>query len=163
MPISPRILYVDDDPEGRAFISFWLERDFGLDVVSASDGSEARQFIEQEFFDLYLLDYCLPDVTATSLCKDIKAANPSAPIIVYSALDRDVDRIHAIKAGANSYFVKPDQIDMVGTEIKRLFDNSTRSIVKESDTESRDTKFASKKDRTVCAPHHRRKKAGGIV
>ncbi len=125
MTVAPRILYVDDDPENCAFMSFWLKRDYGYDVVLAMDGKRAKQIIEQEFFDLYLLDYCLPDATATTLCHDIRSVNPAAPIIVYSALDRDVDRLLAINAGANSYFIKPDQMDLVGQEIERLFGGSS--------------------------------------
>lgn len=156
MSVSPRILYVDDDVDGCEMIAYWL-RNFGYEVVLATDGSTAMHFIDQEYFDLYLLDYCLPDITATSLCREIKLANPTAPIIVYSALDRDVDRARAISAGANAYFVKPDQMDLVGLEIQRIFGGSHRR------SNSLPTgEFGSTPDRRSGRPHHR-KKAAAIV
>lgn len=156
MPVSPRILYVDDDVDGSELIEYWL-RGLGYDVVLASDGESAGKFIGQEYFDLYLLDYCLPDVTATSLCRDIKDANPTAPIIVYSALDRDVDRAKAIKAGANAYFVKPDQMDQVGSEIQRIFRSRRHSQASFPPVE-----IGSTPDRRAGRPHSR-KKASGIL
>lgn len=156
MSVSPRILYVDDDVDGCDLVAYWL-KGFGYDVVLASDGESARKFIDQEFFDLYLLDYCLTDVTATSLCRDIKDANPSAPIIVYSALDRDVDRAEAIKAGANAYFVKPDQMNLVSSEIKRIFRPHARPPITFPRVE-----IGSPSDRLAYRPPYR-KKASGIV
>ncbi len=158
MAISPRILYVDDDQEGCDLMVYLLKQDYGFEVVPATDGQQARRFIEQEFFDLYLLDYCLPDTTATSLCQEIKNANPNAPIIVYSALDRDVDRAHAMKAGANFYFVKPEQIDMVGNQIQTL-------IAEQSQPVGSNKKAIGRKDgrRAACAHPRARIKSSGIV
>lgn len=157
MSISPRILYVDDDPEGCALMAYWLHEDFGYDVILAQDGNRAKQCIEQEYFDLYLLDYCLPDVTATSLCREIKVANPAAQIIIYSALDRDVDRSRAIGAGADFYFVKPEQRDLVGSELRRIFGAKLRHRPVAATVE-----FGSPPDH-FSGRSHQRKKAAGIV
>ncbi len=157
MSISPRILYVDDDPDGCELMAYWLKHEYGCSVTSAIDGAKAKSFIGQEFFDLYLLDYCLPDVTATSLCSDIRLISPTAPIIVYSALDRDVDRMHAIDAGADFYFVKPEQMEMIGSQIKRIFGNTFSS-------KQREVKFHRSQPQTSVTGHiHCRRKAVGIV
>lgn len=156
MSLAPRILYVDDDIEGCRFISYWLAKDFGCQVISAADGNHAKRLIEQEYFDLFLLDYCLPDTTATSLCGHIKSANPNAPIIVYSALDRDIDRCYALDAGANFYFVKPEQMDLVGSQIKQILGSSKKGSA------SRSGEFPSFTDRGP-RPGHLRKKSAGIV
>jgi DNA-binding response OmpR family regulator len=110
MSVPPRILYVDDDLAACEMLSFWLREDCGFDVTAAADGKQAEALIGSEYFDLFILDYCLPDTTAVTLCGRIKEVNSSAPILIYSALDREVDRDKAIAAGANVYLVKPDQL-----------------------------------------------------
>lgn len=154
MSLTKRILYVDDDRDGSDAVAYWLTKGLGYEVLTAADGKGARELISREFFDLYLLDYCLPDTTATSLCADIISANPNAPIIVYTALDRDVDRSHAIDAGASFYFVKPDELDLVGKQIVKLFASTSAFDPKGSQTP---TSIPKQSNSSI------RKKASGIL
>lgn len=124
MSLQPRILYVDDDVANNEMMTFWLREECGYDVASATDGKGAIALIDSEFFDLYLLDYCLPDMTAINLCERIRAISPTAPIMIYSALDREVDQQRAYKAGANHYLMKPDQMDLIKPEIEKLLGRS---------------------------------------
>lgn len=120
MSLRPRILYVDDDVANNEMMTFWLREECGYDVSSAIDGKSAIELIESEFFDLYLLDYCLPDMTAVNLCEKIREINETAPIMIYSALDREVDQQKAFKAGADHYLMKPDQMSLIKPEVDRL-------------------------------------------
>lgn len=156
MSIAPRILYVDDDQAGCDLMVYWLRKEYGCDVTTATDGQEARKLIEQEFFDLYLLDYCLPDVTAVNLCEEIRRTSRTAPIIVYSALDREIDKLHALGAGADHYFVKPEQMDLIGIELKRIFGWPAE----EKRTEARAITLS---DPASVGHLHRHRKASGIV
>ena len=153
MSLPPRILYVDDDVDACEMMSFWLREECGYDVSTALDGHKALQMIETEFFDLFLLDYCLPDMTAVSLCESIRALNPNAPILIYSALDRDVDQQRAFTAGADYYLVKPDQLADIRPNVDRLLGRHDQRL------HSPGVEF-----RTIT--HHaplRRIRAGGIV
>ena len=118
MPVIPRILYVDDDAENVEMMKYWIREECGCDISVAEDGRQALEMIEREFFDLFLLDYCLPDTTAIQLCEKIRSIYPEAPIAIYSALDRPVDKERAMAAGANSYLVKPEQL----SDIKPFLD-----------------------------------------
>ncbi len=120
MNITPRILYVDDDADGCELMAFQLDHFYGFQIDTALDGGKALSKIRERPYDVYLLDYCLPDVTAVYLCEQNKAIDPAAVILIYSALDRDIDRQHALQAGANRFFVKPDQLDQIGPELKRI-------------------------------------------
>lgn len=113
MPVIPRILYVDDDVENCEMMKYWIRNECGCDISIAMDGKEALEMIEAEFFDLFLLDYCLPDTTGIKLCEEIRAIYPEAPIAIYSALDRAVDKERALAAGATSYIVKPEELDQI--------------------------------------------------
>jgi CheY-like chemotaxis protein len=69
MPVIPRILYVDDDAENVEMMKYWIREECGCDISVAEDGHQALEMIDREFFDLFLLDYCLPDTTAIQLCE----------------------------------------------------------------------------------------------
>lgn len=111
MSICPRVLYVDDEVGNCEMMKYYLESDMRVDVITEPDGHGAMERISKEFFDVYILDYGLPDTTGIELCKSIRMVKKNAKIIIYSALDRPVDRQRAMDGGADKYFVKPDDID----------------------------------------------------
>ena len=156
MSLKPRILYVDDDIVNCDMMTYWLREECGYDVSSAIDGKGALSLIETEFFDLYLLDYCLPDMTAVHLCKRIRRISSNAPIVIYSALDREVDIKSALAAGANHYMLKPDQLFSIKPQIDRLL-----SVAKRSSTPA--PKITGNQNTVVINAAHNRRKAKGIV
>jgi CheY-like chemotaxis protein len=113
MPVIPTILYVDDDVDNCEMMKYWIREECGCDIAIAMDGKEALEMIQSQYFDLFLLDYCLPDTTGIKLCEQIRAIYPEVPIAVYSALDRPIDKRRAIEAGATSYMVKPEELDQI--------------------------------------------------
>ena len=154
MSLQPRILYVDDDVANNEMMTFWLRDECGYDVASAIDGKSAIALIESEFFDLYLLDYCLPDMTAVNLCEKIRVIDPSAPIMIYSALDREVDQQKAFNAGANHYLMKPDQMNLIQPEVERLLGRKLKASIP----------MASAEHRSVTHKvSHKRVRSAGIV
>ncbi|MBK9165357.1 MAG: response regulator [Acidobacteria bacterium] len=122
MNTTPRILYVDDDADGCELMAFQLNHYFGYQVDTASSGSHAIEMVRSSPYDVFLLDYCLQDVTAVKLCKQIKEFAPRAPVLIYSALDREIDKEQAFSAGASGFFVKPEDLELIGPELKRLLD-----------------------------------------
>ncbi|MBL8123941.1 MAG: response regulator [Pyrinomonadaceae bacterium] len=122
MSLRPRILFVDDDDANCEMMKYWLDVDCGYDLTAVNDGKTAFELIEAEYFDLFLLDYCLPDTTAVHLCRKIRAIDPKVPIIVYSALDRDIDKESALAAGANRYLLKPDELHLVKPQLDKLLE-----------------------------------------
>ena len=119
--IPPRILYVDCDDSCCGMVRLSVSsHGKELDVRCTANNAEAIATIRSETYDLYIFEYCLPVVTGAQLCKMIRARGIKAPIIMYSALFRDVDRDMAIDAGANSYLVKPDEFDKLSATINRL-------------------------------------------
>lgn len=107
MGYSKRILYVDDDVDGCEMMTAWLS---DYHVTTAPDGAGAKEMMTRHHFDLYIFDYCLPDMTAVDLCKHIRSSSPDVPIIIYSALTRPVDKSSAESAGASDYLDKPNDL-----------------------------------------------------
>lgn len=156
MSIPPRILYVDDEPDNCEMMRYWLREDCGMDVTTALDGRTAMEHIRKEFFDIYLLDYCLPDTTGVELCKRIRRFDRQAPILIYSALDRDVDRQKSIEAGANMYLVKPDELEKIKPQVERLLHQS----VSDRDAPMQKLRTPARQPIPKPSPRSRRKQSG---
>ena len=103
-----RILVVDDNAANRDLLSRRLMR-AGHEVIEAEGGAAALALLEQETFDLVLLDLIMPDITGYEVLCRLKAqpAIKDIPVIMISALD-DLDSIvRCIEAGAVDYLPKP--------------------------------------------------------
>jgi CheY-like chemotaxis protein len=155
MQVIPRILYVDDDVDNCEMMKYWIREECGCDISIAMDGKQALKMIESEFFDLFLLDYCLPDTTGIKLCEQIRALYPEAPIAVYSALDRAIDKERALAAGATSYMVKPEELDQIKPFLNR---HLARPIPSRQASEKTTAETTSSK-----GVHRGRTRASGIV
>ena len=120
--LSPTgILYVDNDPESCEWIkNSFLTNEKNFDVVCMTGTDDALDRIRRQAFDLFVLEYCLAEMTGPQLCRKIRLGDPDTPIIIYSALFRDIDRKTSIEAGANAFVVKSDGFSNLSATIHRL-------------------------------------------
>lgn len=119
-PIA-RILYVDDDEDSRELMEVMLKQESAdYKVASVSTVKRALVLIENLTFDLYILDYALPDETGTELCRKIRRTDSHTPVMFYSAMAREIDRQTAMAAGATEYLVKPNDLDRLTETVGRL-------------------------------------------
>lgn len=118
-PHRKRILCVEDDDDVCSMLTNLLSL-VGYEITIARTVSEALRDIEEKEFELYLLENWLPGGTGIELCKVIRAASASVPIIFYSSAAYEDDRRAALDAGANVYLFKPSDIDKLLDTIKRL-------------------------------------------
>lgn len=107
-PAAVKILVVDDNDVTRLYISRQLQQQ-NYQVILANDGREALQRLQDEPFDLVLLDVVMPEINGYQVLQQLKA-NPdlrTIPVIMISAVD-DLDRaIRCIEKGAEDYLAKP--------------------------------------------------------
>jgi DNA-binding response OmpR family regulator len=75
--------------------------------------------IENEQFDLYVVDANLPDVSGLQLCREIRVRDRTTPIVMFSAAAYDKDQEEGLRAGASKYVVKP-AIERVLSTIHQL-------------------------------------------
>jgi DNA-binding response OmpR family regulator len=78
----------------------------GFRVVIAASGLEAVRIKNQALFDVYVIDYWLPDWAGVSLCRDIRKADPHVPIIIYTSASSEYAP-RAFRAGAMAYLNAP--------------------------------------------------------
>lgn len=100
-----RILIADDEPSITEFVSYAMQKE-GYVTEVASDGEEALRKIEQQHFDLFILDIMLPNIDGYELCRRIRA-KMSTPILFLSARDTELNKVVGLELGADDYLAKP--------------------------------------------------------
>lgn len=101
-----RVLYIEDEPKVAAPVKKWLEEnDFTVEL--ASDGAVGQFLVENNTYDLVLLDLDLPFVNGYELCKGIRISQPNLPVIMATALGSVEQKLRGFELGADDYIVKP--------------------------------------------------------
>ncbi len=123
MTETRKILVSDDNQDMRNILRMRLEVN-GYEVVEARDGEEALERFKEESPDLLILDLMMPKISGFEVCRMLKfdKMNEEVPIIVLSALDQQTDREKAISSGADAYFIKPFDLELLLAKIVSLID-----------------------------------------
>jgi len=93
---------------------------FGYHVKMVKDGNEAKTLIDQNTFDVVLLDICLPDYNGIDLLKEIKKAQPTLEVIVCTGHSEDYDFFGTVKAGAADWISKPCNLQELHAKVERV-------------------------------------------
>ena len=101
-----RIVVVDDDARIRDLLRRYLTQE-GFEVLLAEDGKALNRLMTRENIDMIVLDLMLPGEDGLSICRRLRAANDTTPIIMLTAKVEDVDRIVGLEVGADDYLPKP--------------------------------------------------------
>ncbi|GEM_PF-87592 len=104
--LETTILVVDDEKGIRDFLERLLQKK-GCQVVTASTGEEAFALMDEQVFDLALLDLKLPDTDGFTLLKHLKERQPLCPAIIITAYSTIRSAVEAIQMGAYDYLDKP--------------------------------------------------------
>src|SRR5438067_3062962 len=118
------ILLVEDDPDIARSLSKALESS-GYRVTAVDTGAEARSIIEHVRPDLILLDLMLPDTDGLVLTTALKTLT-TAPIIICSARQEQVDRVLGLKLGADDFIAKPFDLDELEARIEAVLRRTSR-------------------------------------
>ena len=97
---KPSILLVEDEENLHEALKLNLELE-NYQVTSAYDGSKALQAIEDEYFDLIILDIMLPEVDGITALETIRVQNNLVPVLILSAKNTSADRVLGLKKGAD--------------------------------------------------------------
>jgi two-component system, OmpR family, response regulator VicR len=103
--VEKKILVVDDEKPIADILQFNLEKE-GYKVTCAYDGVEAIKKVEEETFDLLLLDIMLPQMDGMEVCREVRKKY-TMPIIMLTAKDSEIDKVLGLELGADDYVTKP--------------------------------------------------------
>ncbi len=119
--MSPFILVVDDNEINLKLISKILELG-GYEVSTSRSGRTALELVGQRRPDLAILDVMMPDMDGYELCESLRQPPISAkfPIIMLTAMNDQVERSLALKAGANDIWSKPFEMDEMRGRLEAL-------------------------------------------
>ena len=111
------ILIVDDEPHIRILIEQTLEdlEDEGIELLTATNGEEALEIIEEEKPDLIFLDVMMPKMNGFEVCQTVKneLGMPDVYIIMLTAKGQEFDKQQGAEVGADLYMTKPFDPDEI--------------------------------------------------
>jgi two-component system, OmpR family, alkaline phosphatase synthesis response regulator PhoP len=131
MSYKASILLVEDEENMHETLKLNLELE-GYEVTSAFDGRAAVKSVQNEYFDLIVLDIMLPEMDGMSVLETIRVGQLDVPILMLSAKNASTDKIAGLKKGADDYMTKPFnleelllRVDKLIVKNKRLQDKTT--------------------------------------
>lgn len=115
-----KILLVEDEINIASFIERGL-REFSHTVTVAHDGTSGWELLQNEAFDLLILDIIMPGTNGLDLCRQYRQREGyQTPIVMLTALGTTEDIVKGLDAGADDYLVKPFSFQELEARIKAL-------------------------------------------
>ncbi|MDR9423694.1 MAG: response regulator [Marinobacter sp.] len=106
---KPCILIIDDEPQIRHFLRISLKTE-GYELLEAENGETGLDLCARHSPDLVILDLGLPDMEGSEVLAALREWS-SAPVIILSVRDRELEKVKALDLGANDYVTKPFGVD----------------------------------------------------
>lgn len=115
-----KILVIDDEEPIRKYLESLLSEQ-GYAIASAASGNQALFLVEQEHFDLAVLDLIFEGEDGMELLSALKASNPKMPVVILTGIGYEEDVLQeAHRRGADGYVGKLVAVEQLLTEIHRV-------------------------------------------
>ncbi|SHH28638.1 response regulator transcription factor [Virgibacillus chiguensis] len=114
---QPRILIVEDEQKLSRVLQLELEYE-NYKTEAVFDGKEALAKMEQQKWDLVLLDIMLPEWSGLEVLRRVRKFDQTTPILLLTARDQVHDKVSGLDLGANDYITKPFQIEELLARIR---------------------------------------------
>ncbi len=101
-----KVLIIEDD----ASILLPLEDNLkleGYEVSSAADGRQGLTMAQEGHYDLIILDIMLPKLNGLDVCRQLRQAKNTTPILMLTAKSQEIDKVLGLELGADDYMTKP--------------------------------------------------------
>lgn len=134
-----KILIIEDDIQLNSTITNFL-RYKGCQTTSVEDGEEALEYIDKNFYDLYIIDINIPKVSGLEVLKYIRQKDLITPVIIITASLELENLKTAYKNGCDEYIKKPFYLEELEIKIDKIcVGNYKNEIINISDNISYDT------------------------
>lgn len=117
-----RILIVDDNEDVRDLLIETLKR-WHYEPTAAQNGKEGLEKFRSQPFPLVITDIRMPVMDGLNMLKTIKKENPKTSVIVVTAYPSVDSAVESLIEGADSYLIKPINLDDLQVKIQKSFTN----------------------------------------
>lgn len=135
MPLGAdlRIAILEDDPDQLALLSRWLNN-AGHQVHGYLLGQEVLKHARRESFDLFVLDWEVPDISGVEVLRWIRSdLSRTVPILFVTVRDTEEDIVYALNTGADDYMIKParqsEMLARVGALLRRAYPQKEETLL----------------------------------
>ena len=125
------ILLVEDEEHLLDALKLNLELE-GYEVTTAGDGVAALKAVENEYFDLIIMDVMMPEMDGISATESIRIRKNDVPILMLSAKNTSHDRVLGLKKGADDYLTKPFNLEELLLRVEKLIEKNKK--IQDKDT-----------------------------
>jgi two-component system copper resistance phosphate regulon response regulator CusR len=123
-----RILVIEDEAKTAAFLSKGLKEN-GFSVDIACNGIDGLSILEQNHYDLAILDIMLPLLDGWSVLSSLRKKNIQTRVLLLTARDSVEDRVNGLELGADDYLVKPFAFSELLARIRTLLRRGTATEI----------------------------------
>jgi len=116
-----RILIIEDDTDIRELIRHNLTRE-GYDIAGTPEGEKGLKLVEENHYDMVILDLMLPGMHGLEVCRRIRSNNAlrGTGILIVTAKDEEADIVSGLELGADDYLVKPFSVRVLLARVRAV-------------------------------------------
>jgi DNA-binding NtrC family response regulator len=140
--MSEKVLLVDDEVELLDTLSERM-RNRGMEVATSSSGVEALKKVDQEAYDVIILDLMMPGVDGLEALKILKEKRPELQVILLTGHATVEKGIEAMKLGAMDFLEKPADLNQLTEKIKKA--QAKKMLIVEKQNEDKIKKILEEK------------------
>jgi DNA-binding response OmpR family regulator len=130
----PKILVVDDEQNMRTGLKDNLEFE-GYEVDTANDGNQGLKKILENSYNLIILDVMMPKISGFDVCKEIRKAGITTPVILLTAKGEEIDKVVGLEIGADDYVTKPFSLRELLARVKAILRRGENLVMNEGERE----------------------------
>ena len=130
----PKILVVDDEQNMRTGLKDNLEFE-GYEVDTANDGEQGLKKIIDNTYNLIILDVMMPKKSGFDVCKEVRKAGITTPVILLTAKGDEIDKVVGLEIGADDYVTKPFSLRELLARVKAVLRRSENLVMNDADRE----------------------------
>lgn len=120
---TPKVILIVEDEKPLVKVMSNKLKDAGYDVTASYNGEEALTLLEENKFDLIILDLVMPKMNGFTFLERMAALGVKAPVLVISNLNQEEDMNKARAYGVAGYYVKSNiSLDEIVDRVKELVD-----------------------------------------
>jgi DNA-binding NarL/FixJ family response regulator len=126
---TKRLLLIDDDPNLILLVKDYLEFR-GYEVVTAENGREALEVLEDDIPDLIICDVMMPEMDGYTFVKHVREEPRTSwiPVLFLSAKGQSQDKVKGLNTGADVYMVKPFEPEELVAQVESSLKHTSRLL-----------------------------------